>query len=228
VQRSAKVRTAESFSFKYGRVEIRAKLPRGDWLWPALWLLPRHNSYGDWPASGEIDLVESRGNVDYPAGGSNSFGTTLHFGPFWPEDPYYLAHKQYTLPTGDFADEFHIFGLFWSNGTLYSYIDKDSQKVLSLTFDESFWQRGGWNDKLIDNPWQGRGNSAPFDQQFFLIFEVAVGGTNGYFPDGMDGKPWNNGDPHAVNSFWNAVNNWYPSWKGDEAAMQIDWVRVYQ
>ena len=69
---SARIRTAETFNFKYGRVEVRAQLPRGDWLWPvsglvfscilatrnpalqAIWLLPRHAQYGDWPASGEI------------------------------------------------------------------------------------------------------------------------------------------------------------------------------
>jgi len=51
---SARVSTVDSFSFKYGRVEIRAKLPKGDWLWPALWLLPKSEVYGGWPASGEM------------------------------------------------------------------------------------------------------------------------------------------------------------------------------
>lgn len=79
--RSARLRTAKSFAFKYGRIEIRAKLPRGDWLWPAIWLLPKHNEYGQWPASGEIDIMESRGNnPSYPAGGSDKFGSTLHWG----------------------------------------------------------------------------------------------------------------------------------------------------
>ncbi len=60
---SAAVRTVESFAFTYGRVEVRAKLPRGDWLWPAIWLLPKWHQYGDWPTSGEIDIMESRGNA---------------------------------------------------------------------------------------------------------------------------------------------------------------------
>lgn len=60
------MRTAETFSFKYGRVEIKAKLPKGKWIWPALWLLPKHSIYGNWPASGEIDIMESRGNEGYP------------------------------------------------------------------------------------------------------------------------------------------------------------------
>lgn len=80
--RSARIRTVNSFSTKYGRVEVKAKLPKGDWLWPAIWMLPTHNEYGTWPASGEIDIMESRGNdVSYPAGGHDSFGSTLHWGP---------------------------------------------------------------------------------------------------------------------------------------------------
>ena len=60
--RSARLRTAKSFSLKYGRVEVRAKLPKGDWLWPAIWMLPTYQEYGTWPVSGEIDIMESRGN----------------------------------------------------------------------------------------------------------------------------------------------------------------------
>lgn len=51
---SARIRTSSSFFFKYGRVEVSARLPIGDWIWPAIWLLPRYNIYGQWPASGEI------------------------------------------------------------------------------------------------------------------------------------------------------------------------------
>lgn len=80
---SAKLTTSESFKIRYGRVEVRAKLPKGDWLWPAIWMLPVYNEYGQWPASGEIDIMESRGNVNYPkefGGGVESFGSTLHWG----------------------------------------------------------------------------------------------------------------------------------------------------
>ena len=54
---------------------------QGDWLWPAFWLLPKDGAYGTWPASGEIDIMESRGNAPgYPGGGVNAFGSTLHWG----------------------------------------------------------------------------------------------------------------------------------------------------
>ena len=62
---SARLRTANAFSFKYGRLEVEARLPLGDWLWPAIWLLPEDQAYGTWPASGEIDLMESRGEFLY-------------------------------------------------------------------------------------------------------------------------------------------------------------------
>jgi len=224
---SASIRTVNSFSFKFGRMEIRAKLPRGDWIWPAMWLLPKYNSYGTWPASGEIDVMESRGNENYPAGGVNQFGSTLHWGPFWPNDPYYLTHQSYTLPKGDFADDFHVFGLVWNNTGLYTYLDKDSQAILKVKFDKPFFDKGGWSSN-INNPWAGRSNAAPFDQQFYIIFNVAVGGTGGYFPDNVGNKPWSDKDPHAVNAFWSAADEWYSTWKGENAALQVDWVKVWQ
>ena len=80
---SAALRTAETLSLRYGRVEIVAQLPRGDWLWPALWMMPTESAYGAWPASGEIDIAESRGNAaSYAAGGVNEVSSTLHYGPY--------------------------------------------------------------------------------------------------------------------------------------------------
>jgi len=180
--------------------------------------------YGSWPASGEIDIVESRGNQNYSYGGSNQFGTTLHWGPFYPLDMWSLTHETYTLSEGDFADDFHVFGLVWNDTIMYSYIDDPENMVLKLPITESFWNFGDFLD-VYNNPWQGRGPNAPFDQTFYLIFNVAVGGTNGYFPDSSD-KPWSNESPNAVDEFYQAIDQWYPTWNGEQAAMQIDWVRV--
>ena len=76
-------------------------------------MLPKYNSYGNWPASGEIDIMESRGNANYPNCGVNCFGSTLHFGPAWDADSWAGTHKEYTLPVGDFSQDFHTFGLYW-------------------------------------------------------------------------------------------------------------------
>lgn len=127
---SARVRTVNSFAFKYGRVQINAKLPKGDWIWPAIWMLPKDNAYGNWPASGEIDIVESRGNgMDCEAGGHNTFGSTLHWGPGWPYDPYEKAHADYKHPES-LGDEFHVYELEWTKDHIKTFIDK--KEVLNV------------------------------------------------------------------------------------------------
>ena len=151
---SARIRTAKSFSFKYGRVEVRAKLPKGDWIWPAIWMLPELQAYGKWPASGEIDIMESRGNAaGYSAGGVDTFGSTLHFGPFFGEDRYDLAHAEKKAPTGrDFSQDFHVFGLEWSADSIFTYLDTRDNVVLRMPLNESLWNKAGF-DKIdgIDN-----------------------------------------------------------------------------
>ncbi|KAF5370981.1 hypothetical protein D9615_006309 [Tricholomella constricta] len=56
---SARISTKRSASTKFGKVEVRAKIPKGDWQWPAIWMLPVDNKYGPWPLSGEIDIMEA-------------------------------------------------------------------------------------------------------------------------------------------------------------------------
>lgn len=202
---SARVRTAQSFNFTYGRVEVVAQLPKGDWIWPAIWMLPTDQAYGSWPASGEIDIMESRGNDPSCPGGSNMFGSTLHWGPTVAENQYELTTAEYTH-SESLGDGMHTYGLLWTPYGLKTYIDHESNVVLEVDFEEeSFWERGGFtttNDQ--NNPWRGEPNSAPFNQDFYLIFNVAVGGVNGYFVDGECDKPWSNESPTSVNEFYYA------------------------
>jgi beta-glucanase (GH16 family) len=219
------VRTAESFAFTYGRVEVSARLPRGDWQWPAIWLMPAGNNYGEWPASGEIDIVESRGNArGDPGGGCESVSSTLHYGPVWPYDGYPSTFAEYTLPSGDFSEAFHTFGFLWNETRMQTYVDD----IIILDVDTStipFFERGNFSSAL-DNPWTGRGPNAPFDSRFYLILNVAVGGTNNYFPDGLNNKkPWSNTAAHAANDFWAGVNEWGPSWT---TPFEVDSVKVWQ
>jgi beta-glucanase (GH16 family) len=225
--RSARLRSVNSFSTKYGRVEINAKLPQGDWLWPAIWMLPKRNEYGPWPASGEIDIMESRGNAPGYAGqGNDWFSSTLHWGTNWDQNRYELTHFEHQH-SESLGAKFHTYGLYWDDKQLYTYLDDPSNKMLQVDFTkQSFYQRGRF-PATFDNPWVGEDNSAPFNREFYIIFNLAVGGTNPYFPDGVGGKPWNNQDPHSVNSFYNNKGQWWQTWKGDDAALQIDWVKVY-
>lgn len=83
-----------------------AKLPSGDWLWPALWMLPTSSKYGVWPRSGEIDIVESRGNLDYVGEHDRQIGpeqitSTLHFGPSWDHNGYQTSTFSTNRPRND-------------------------------------------------------------------------------------------------------------------------------
>lgn len=224
---SAALRTASTFTFKYGRVEVSAKLPKGDWFWPAIWIMPAAGQYGNWPASGEIDIMESRGNdASYAAGGCNQFSSTLHWGPDWNEDQYTKTHASYTAPAGtDLTQGFHTYGLFWNASLIQTYIDDPvNGVVLSVPINTSFWSLGNFSANR-DNPWVDASPAAPFDQRFYLIINLAVGGTNGYFPDGVGNKPWTDTSPNAMDSFWGAVNTWYPTWT---SPFLIDSVKVWQ
>lgn len=90
-------------------------------LLTAIWLLPRFNLYGSWPASGEIDLTESRGNKQLISNGQNIgselSSSTLHFGPFWPLNGYEHAHfEKNTAPNSGFDTDFNRFQLEWTPG----------------------------------------------------------------------------------------------------------------
>lgn len=230
--KSARLRTVNSFNIKYGKVEVRAKMPKGDWLWPAIWMLPKSNYYGEWPSSGEIDIVESRGNAPHPNyEGVDTVLSTLHWGPHWPQNGYPLTSKAYKKTNGKtFNDEFHTYTLEWSPSRIVTHCD--GQIILDVdTSRTSFWERGGWNSTSYDNPWKNRPTNAPFDQPFYIILNLAVGGTGGFFVDGYPGKPWSNTSPNAVNQFYDAKGQWLPTWdmnnKAHPSALQIDYVRVY-
>lgn len=194
-------------SIQYGRVEVRARMPKGDWLWPAIWMLPVNNSYGKWPMSGEIDIVESRGNnASYPRQGINYVRSSLNWGPNDFINSVWKTYGWYTERRKNFNDDFHTYTLEWTDEFMRIYIDTRLHLMLDLNFEKkSFFERGDYPDSAyngtqevpISNPWLGRGNSAPFDQSFYLIMNVAVGGTNGWFPDGAGGKPWLDGSLSA-------------------------------
>ncbi|KAG9785221.1 putative beta-1,3-glucan-binding protein, partial [Aureobasidium melanogenum] len=232
--KSGRINTRKGASIKYGRIEVEAKLPEGDWLWPAIWLLPVENKYGQWPQSGEIDIVESRGNNhSYPQGGNDIVSSTLHWGPNSANDAWWKTNVKRNALHTTFSKKFHTFGLEWSEKYLFTYIDTRLLQVLYTNFNEPLWQRGHFplsdsNGTRLVDPWSQTGvASTPFDQDFYLILNVAVGGTNGWFQDGKNGKPWVDASPTAKKDFWDAKDSWYPTWK-DRGEMVVKSVKMWQ
>jgi len=247
---SARVRTFQKFSFTYGRVVISAKMPVGDWLWPAMWLLPEYWEYGGWPRSGEIDMVEIIGNRDLVQNGQPigipKMGVAMHWGPNWDDNKYWLTNLHKT-DGRNYGDNFHTYILDWSPNGLRFFIDDENQALMDVPYpliDQNPWWINFWEWgkpwKTNENPWASGSRLAPFDRAFHFILNVAVGGTNGFIPDGAVNrggdpnlqKPWNNGDGYinSMQKFYNARGNWQWTWdvEGENNAMQVDYIRVYQ
>ena len=232
--KSGRINTKKGATIKYGRVEVNAQLPAGDWLWPAIWMMPVNSTYGVWPRSGEIDIAESRGNnYTYAQGGNNIISSTLHWGPSQATDAWWRTNNKRTALHTTYAKSAHTFGIEWSDKYVFTYVDTRLLQVLYFDFDVPLWPRGGFppadgNGTALVDPWSKTGNPAtPFDQEFYLIINLAVGGTNGWFQDGDAGKPWVDSSPNAPHEFWQARDQWYPTWK-DDGQMIVHSVKMWQ
>jgi beta-glucanase (GH16 family) len=158
---------SELFCQTYGKFEFRAKLPTGQGVWPALWMLPLDEKHGAWAASGEIDVMEAKGQEPTKILG------TLHFGGKWPTNTN--IGKDYSFPDkGTFADGFHTYAVEWEPGEIRWAVDG---KVYQT---QSFW----WSSAKTDgakglNPTKEEDLNmwpAPFDKPFYIVMNLAVGG----------------------------------------------------
>ena len=160
------VETKGKKSWTYGYIEARIKMPNNKSTWPGFWMSPDKPTYGSWPRSGEIDIVESKGSdLDFAAADAH-----------WGKSPTNKRHKnsrKSNLPAG-FKDTtgWHTYGVKWTEGKLEYYIDG----VKFHTID-SFNQPNAANTPY-----------GPFDQPFFLRLNLAIGGD---YIDGAHGK-WSN------------------------------------
>jgi len=154
---SARMKTAAHFEQKYGRFEARIKIPQGQGIWPAFWMLGNNIGTVQWPACGEIDIMENIGKEPAMVHGS------LH-------GTGYDTNAPYSLSSGKFADDFHIYAVEWEQGVIRFYVDGnlfDTRKAADVT----------------------AGQNWPFDHPFFLLLNVAVGGNWPGDPDATSVYP---------------------------------------
>ncbi|MDP7591730.1 MAG: family 16 glycosylhydrolase [Litorilituus sp.] len=185
---SARLQTKQKMSIRYGRVDVRAKVSAGQGMWSAIWMLPTDNVYGSWPTSGEIDIMESLN----PGITANEVHGTLHYGLPWPQwENKVQAFHMDTSP----ADNFHVYSIEWEKDEIRWYVDGIHYQTQSAAGWYNYIWRGQEQGFQVANP------EAPFDQEFYLIMNVAVGGNWPGEPD----------------------RNW-----PDDRKMLVDYVRVYQ
>lgn len=175
---SGRVNTSRKHDFKYGLMEAKIKIPKGKGFLPAFWMLPTQTSlYGNWPRCGEIDIMEVVSNDPTKEHG------TIHFG-----DPH--EQRQGSVSNGaNYSEEYHVFAVEWLPGLIRWYVD-----------GEKFFETSDW---FTASNGEEKPYPAPFDQDFHIILNVAVGGD-------WPGDP----DPDLVFD--------------ENVAMHVDYVRVYQ
>ena len=152
---SSRILTKGKKEFTFGRIDIRAKLPVGKGIWPALWMLGKKIDQTSWPACGEIDIMELVGK------NPNQVHGTVHWGANTASHQY--TGNAYTLATGDFSQKFHVYSLVWVLDKIEIFMDDISY----FKFDRSRVGTAAY----------------PFNEPFFLIFNVAVGGNWPGSPD---------------------------------------------
>ena len=228
---SSRINTQNKADFTYGRIEVRAKSPRGQGTWAAAWLLPTDSVYGGWPLSGEIDIAEwvNVGEVRADGEVDSHVHGTLHYGPQQGSNHDFTG-TEYEMATSP-ADDFHVYTIEWEEGEIRWYIDevlyayqRDSELTYRATDGAAAGlSEKGWYTQIInaDGEEETVYNKAPYDQNFFIILNNAVGGNwagrvhqaanytvgddNGTIAAGVDPAAYANG-----NTF------------------QVDYVRVYQ
>ena len=151
---SARMVTLGKRNFRYGRVDIRAVLPKGQGIWPAFWMLGSNFTTVGWPASGEIDIMEMIGG----SGRENTTHGTVHWDNFGQRAQF---GGSVTRTNGTFNDEFHVFSIEWTASRITWYVDEQQFHSIDTTPAE------------LDE----------FRNRFFFIFNLAVGGNWPGSPD---------------------------------------------
>src|SRR6478735_11036144 len=158
---STRIVSKQKGDWLYGRIEVKAKLPKGKGTWPAIWMLSTDWKYGGWPASGEIDIME---HVGYDPGVIHG---TIHTESY---NHIKQTQKEGKITIADAQDAFHVYAINWSENKMDFYVDDKLYHSVSRAQSDTFKE---W----------------PFDQKFHLIMNMAVGGNWGG-AQGIDESIW--------------------------------------
>ena len=163
---SARLNTRDNVDFRYGRVEVRAKLPAGLGTWPAVWMLPTDSVYGTWPLSGEIDIMEAI-NLGAPGFEDRVFSTT-HYGLPFPQNTFVSeSFDDFDVPP---QDGFHVYEVEWQAGQLRFFVDGVHYHSQNSDNWYTYGRDANGVASLIDG-------DAPFDQRFHILLNLALGGN---------------------------------------------------
>ncbi len=161
---SARLSTRNKGDWRYGRVEVNARMPQGQGIWPAIWMLPTDSVYGPWPLSGEIDIFEA---INLNASHGNEMHGTLHFGSLAPANRQ--SGSSY-LPMKNIWEYAHTYAIEWEESEIRWYVD-DTHFATQTQAGWFTQYRNGEGQRLMIGD-----GAAPFDQPFHLLLNLAVGG----------------------------------------------------
>ncbi|XP_011306802.1 beta-1,3-glucan-binding protein 1 [Fopius arisanus] len=201
------VNTRNSFAFMYGKIDVRAKLPKGDWIYPVMTLEPLDNDPNAPDTIQQLRIAESAGNEQLQViGGSDISGHVIYGGP--------IAHLT-AASTGPaerarryspeaWSDSFHTYTLEWRKNRVV--VKVDDVEYGSATID------------------------ANFDKPFYITLAVGAGGST-EFPDqtssGLNQKPWRNVASKALFDYYNSTPVWSATWRNTDRDLRIDYVKVW-
>tara|TARA_B100000003_G_scaffold207481_1_gene225150 strand:- start:36 stop:1589 length:1554 start_codon:yes stop_codon:yes gene_type:complete len=168
---SARIRTKNKGDWRYGRFEVRALLPEGKGIWPAIWMLPTESKYGGWAASGEIDIMEA---INLGTSPKKEIHGTLHYGGIWPNNVH--SGTSYTFEESDPNHSFHTYAIEWSDHEIRWYVDE----IHYATQEFKGWYTSPESSNVSK---EEISENAPFDEEFHLLINLAVGGNWPGSPD---------------------------------------------
>ena len=186
VYTSGRINTKNKFDFTYGRIEIGARLPAGQGMWPAAWMLSTEELYGPWPASGEIDIMEAFN----PGNGNNEVVGAINFG--LSDNPADRATLGSPFDVGQSPDlGIHVYEIEWEKGQIRYFVDGQHFQTIKSDNWYAFFKAGtdGFYDE--NGVYKLGLEAAPFDQQFHLLLNLAVGGDPVGAPDASTVFPQN-------------------------------------